>query len=349
MGGFQSKKYANDFSYIYDVKKDPEDSRDFLMKVGVSDRNVFPASVDLRANCPPVYNQGTLGSCTANAIAFAYEYIEHASVFQEGVLNDMGLFSPCCVNPKKWFCPSRLFVYFNERSIEHTIPSDSGANLRDGFKSLRSTGVCSEESWPYVIEKFEEKPPSNCYTEALLHRVKVYKRVLPEKAALMSCLRDGTPIVFGLKVYKSFENTDASGRVDTPDYDPDKELGGHALAIVGYVSTNPGSTTWIVRNSWGTGWGDNGYCYIESSYLLDPHFSMDFWCIETETNEDPDLCEGPGIQSNPSTPETSDIQEIDPVTPEQVVDDPVTPEQVVGDPVTPETPVRRAHAPDSPY
>merc|ERR1719369_1937925 len=87
----------------------------------------------------PVYNQGKLGSCTANAICAAVHYDQ----VQQGLVA---------------FAPSRLFVYYNERAMEGTIDTDSGAMIRDGMKSLNKLGVCTEECWPYNIDVFTEKP-----------------------------------------------------------------------------------------------------------------------------------------------------------------------------------------------
>ncbi len=77
------------------------------------------------------------------------------------------------------FTPSRLFIYYNERDMEGTVNSDSGAQLRDGMKSVGSLGVCPEDMWPYVIANFAEKPSDNCYQTALQHKAILYQRVVP--------------------------------------------------------------------------------------------------------------------------------------------------------------------------
>ena len=117
---------------------DLPDYRDHLYAAPVALAGALPAKVDLRAQCPPVYDQGQLGSCTANAIAAAIEFDR-----LKQKLND--------------FAPSRLFIYYNERAMEHTIASDSGAQIRDGIKSVGKLGDCPETEWPYVIPKFKTK------------------------------------------------------------------------------------------------------------------------------------------------------------------------------------------------
>src|SRR5205085_1038934 len=101
-------------------------------------------SVDLRPHCPAIYDQGALGSCTANAIAGAIEYNQ-------------------IVAGSTPFIPSRLFIYYNERVIEHSVRSDAGAMLRDGIKCIASKGVCDEKTWPYQIAKFAKRPSAACY------------------------------------------------------------------------------------------------------------------------------------------------------------------------------------------
>ena len=124
----------------------------------------MPAAVDLRANCPPVYDQGQLGSCTANAIAAAIEFDR-----KKQRLTD--------------FVPSRLFIYYNERVMEGTVSSDLGAQIRDGIKSVNKIGAPPETDWPYDIAKFAQKPPTKAYTDAKLDRAIQYQKVLTAGAA----------------------------------------------------------------------------------------------------------------------------------------------------------------------
>ena len=109
---------------------DLPDNRDHLYSAPLAKLRVLPTKVDLRRRCPRVYNQGQIGSCTANAIAAAIEFDR-----KKQKLSD--------------FIPSRLFIYYNERSIEHSIPLDNGAQIRDGIKSVAKEGACPETEWPY--------------------------------------------------------------------------------------------------------------------------------------------------------------------------------------------------------
>ena len=171
---------------------------------------------------------------------------------------------------------SRLFVYYNERAIEGTVNSDSGAFLRDGIKSLAKQGVCPEQSWPYVVADFEKKPSASCYTTAKKHRIKSYHRInaLDE---MRSCLAEGYPFVFGFTVYASFESAAVakSGVLNMPKKN-EKLEGGHAVMAAGY---NDSQKRFLIRNSWDTDWGMKGYFTIPYAYLSDRNLSDDFWTI----------------------------------------------------------------------
>ncbi len=237
---------------------DLPDHRDFLYASPVELAGAPPAKADLRALCPPVYDQGRLGSCTANAIAGA---IEFDRLKQE--LSD--------------FTPSRLFIYYNERVIEHSVDSDSGAQIRDGIKSVARQGDCPEIEWPYVIAKFKTKPPKKCYADALKYRVVLYQRVAQTLGQLKGCLAAGWPFVFGFAVYESFESAQVAktGHAMLPK-SGEAVIGGHAVVGVGYDDARQ---WFIVRNSWGGRWGMNGYFTLPYAYLTDENLASDFWTI----------------------------------------------------------------------
>ncbi len=131
----------------YGWRPDMPDGRDLRYAAPPAALEELPDKVDLRQQCPPIYDQGQLGSCTANAIGGALEFDQIKQ----------GQASP--------FTPSRLFIYYNEREIEGSVDSDDGAEIRDGVKSVANQGACKEATWPYDIDKFRDKP-----SEACLHR-----------------------------------------------------------------------------------------------------------------------------------------------------------------------------------
>ena len=243
----------------YGWNKDLPDRRDHIL---LKKHSVLPKEVDLRNKCPQVYNQGSLGSCTANAIAFIYQFNE----LKENELNI--------------FIPSRLFIYYNERDMENTINKDSGAQIRDGIKSINKIGVCPESIWEYDITKFKEKPNNNCYQIAKKHHSVIYSKVMQTEHDIKHILSEGYPIVFGFAVYESFESSEVSknGIVPMPK-DDEKLLGGHAVAIVGYTTRN-NKEYFIIRNSWGPEWGDDGYCYFPIKFICNSEYCDDFWVVK---------------------------------------------------------------------
>jgi C1A family cysteine protease len=240
-------------------KPDLPDTRDFLFSAPLQVLRALPTKVDLRSKCPSVLDQGQLGSCTANAIANMHKFTQ----MKEGKPEIMS--------------PSRLFIYYNERDMEGTIPIDNGAYIRDGFKSISKQGVCPESMWKYVISHFATKPPANCFTEALNHQALQYMRLVQSLGQLKGCLAAGFPFVFGFTVYESFESQEVANTGIVP-YPSDGEgvVGGHAVMAVGYDDANQ---RFIVQNSWGKHWGQKGFFTIPYGYLTDSNLSDDFWTL----------------------------------------------------------------------
>lgn len=245
----------------YGWKRQIPDHRDYKFIPTV---NTIPISVDLRPNCAPVVDQGQLGSCTANSIAVAHQFDQ----MKQGSLHS--------------FLPSRLFIYYNERSLEGTIKTDSGAEIRDGIKTIAKYGVPPEILWPYIITKFKTKPNKNCFTQALKHVSLAYYSVNQDEVSIKQALASGYPVVFGFSVYESFESNSVAttGIVPMPSKS-EKLLGGHAVLMVGYDDSK---RVFIVQNSWGLGWGDKGFFYIPYDYVTNKDLASDFWVIQTVKN-----------------------------------------------------------------
>ena len=145
-------------------------------------RSILPGAVDLRSKFPPVYDQGTIASCTANALVAAYAYV------------------------RPTFEGSRLFLYYNERLADGTVSYDPGSTLSQGVRVLTETGLCKERSWPYDTSRLKERPCSAAYSEATSHRASGCHNVSPTQPDLKGCLAGGTPFVMGIMVYPSFES-----------------------------------------------------------------------------------------------------------------------------------------------
>ena len=240
---------------------DLPDQRDHLFAAPPPVLTQLPPAVDLRDQCPAVYDQGQLGSCTGNAIAAAIEFDQMKEKEPEV------------------FPPSRLFIYYNERVMENSVKSDSGAQIRDGIKSVSALGACHEDLWPYDIAKFASKPSKKAYDDAKKHTAVAYQRVARDLTQMKGCLAAGYPFVFGFTVYDSFEGAEvaSSGHASMPASD-EKVVGGHAVLAVGYDDANQ----WlVVRNSWGPGWGMAGYFTLPYGYVTQPGLASDFWTIRT--------------------------------------------------------------------
>ena len=238
---------------------DLPDARDHLYAVPMAMLKKLPAAVDLRSKFPPPYDQGQLGSCTGNAIAGAIQFGRRKQ------------------KQKPDFTPARLFIYYNERAMEETVNVDSGAQIRDGIKSVVNQGACSEKTWPYQITNFTVKPPAPAYTEALKYQVTSYSRLTQTLTQLKGCLASGYPFVFGFTVYESFESPDVakSGVMPMPAAS-EKVMGGHAVVAAGY---DDASQRFIIRNSWGSNWGQKGYFTMPYAYITESNLADDLWTI----------------------------------------------------------------------
>jgi C1A family cysteine protease len=254
---------------------DLPDARDHLYAAPQIALAALPPSADLRSGCPPVYNQGRIGSCTANAIAAAFEF----DLKKQGLTD---------------FMPSRLFIYYNERAMEGHVQFDSGAQIRDGVKSVAKLGVCSEADWSYDDTpatsdggpfppgaRDGEKPSPQCYHDALNNRLTTYRRVIQNLDQMRGCLAAGDPFVFGFTVYESFESQEVAHSGVAPMPQPGEQvLGGHAVLAVGYDDS---AQTFTVRNSWGADWGQAGYFTLPYAYLTTRGMSSDFWTMSIVT------------------------------------------------------------------
>lgn len=253
-----SRKIAR-YGWIPDLP----DHRDHLYAAPIAALKAVPPKVDLRARCPKtVYDQGQLGSCTGNAIAAAIEF---------------DLIKQKAAKP---FTPSRLFIYYNERAMEGSVSQDSGAQIRDGIKSVNKLGAPPETLWPYSDKKpgpFQKKPPASVYKEAAKYKVTAYQRVARALTQMKGCLAAGYPFVFGFTVYDSFEGPKVAKTGQVPMPGPSENvLGGHAVLAVGYDES---MQRFIVRNSWGPKWGIRGYFTMPYAYLLDSNLADDFWTV----------------------------------------------------------------------
>jgi C1A family cysteine protease len=239
---------------------DHRDLRYAVHRMALEAPRTLPEKVDLRGtSMPALYDQGQLGSCTANAIAAAFEF--------EHIRQKLGV-----------LMPSRLFIYYNERAMEGSIKSDSGAQIRDGIKVVAKKGAPAEKLWPYDIAKFTQKPPADVFKDALKHKAVAYFRIDHLKLEeMLNCLSSGFPFVFGFTVYSAFESEEMAktGVLHMPHHG-EKVMGGHAVLAVGYDQK---SERFIVRNSWGANWGQKGYFTMPYQYLTNGDLADDFWTI----------------------------------------------------------------------
>ena len=240
-------------------KHDRFDHRD---QVAVMTDVPLPVRIDLRETglMPPIEDQGNLGSCVAHAATSAIEFLERRTATAD-------------VNR------SRLFVYYGARDIEGTIKEDAGCEIRDAFKVLNKLGAPDEVLWPYNHRKWRTKPSTVAYANGALARLFKYQRVPVKTLAIKQVLAQSLPVVIGIWLFAGFESdaVAASGVVPMPTYG-EENIGGHAMLVVGYDDARQ---AFLVRNSWGTSWGQQGYCWIPYDYIGNTKLGSDYW-VATE-------------------------------------------------------------------
>lgn len=246
-------------------RPDLNDFRDFIHKeysqisYGLKSFFRMQDGVDLTNKMPPILDQDTTNSCVAHATSSAIQYQR----MQENEPN---------------YIPSRLFIYFNSRALENDTNEDNGTQIRDAIKSVISLGAPDENFWAFNPTQVTTKPNNQAYKNALTDIVTQYMRVPVNEAGITSALIQGYPVIFGTTLYTSFESSEvaSSGIVPMPKAS-ESIIGGHAMLIVGFI---PSKRMFIVRNSWGTAWGQKGYCLFPYEYLTNTNLSDDFWIIQ---------------------------------------------------------------------
>lgn len=238
------------------------DYRDFLYAAPSHVLAELPDNIDLRPRqaTPRVFDQGQLGSCTANAANAVVQYVEHKA------------------NDPDWDRLSRLYTYWYSREKIGTTGEDSGAEIRDTFKVLAERGSPREVFWPYEIDRFADKPPALDY-RAGQHRLIEYRAIQDgSESSMQSCLAEGFPFTYGFAVYDTFwdigpDGTWAGTRGSIDGY--------HAVCAWGFDfragAFGFANGGWIIRNSWGLDWGDDGYFYVPRSYMSVEAF--DCWTV----------------------------------------------------------------------
>ena len=254
---------------FYGAIKDPRDRRDLCYMPEAAPRKL-PAHIDLRPLCPRVHEQGHPLTCTAHAVAGAFQFEQRRLELKD-------------------FSPSRLFIFYNTVAVMRARHKD-GANLRAALKAVARHGVCPEKNWPFSLTKaaMAKKPNERAYGLAGHHKILRYERIAMGRRSragflrLMKCrLAEEFPFLFAFLVHESFESDHVAKTGVMPMPKPGERLRGwHAVMAVGY---DDHKQRMLVRNSWGWSWGIKGYFWMPYEYITNPRVTADFWTIRGVT------------------------------------------------------------------
>lgn len=272
--------WLKDYADIRDFSPEHNMIKPMLTKIRKSplnNKSDLPEKMDLRSLCSPVEDQEDIGSCTANAGVALIEYFENKAYH-------------------KFLDASRLFLYKVTRNYMQ-VQGDTGAYLRSTIAAMALFGVPPEKYWPYDTSRFDEEPPTFCYSFAQSYKAIKYFRLdshgLSQEVVLnriKNFLSTGFPSMFGFTVFDSIEQSgNNNGQIPFPNPETDRVVGGHAVAAVGYndkkviQNENQGKpkTTgaFLIRNSWGKGWGEDGYGWLPYDYVLKSNLASDWWTL----------------------------------------------------------------------
>jgi len=227
----------------------------------------LPTKVDLRPYMTTVEDQSAVNSCVANSLVGAYEYLAKRHLGEAGDV-------------------SRLFVYYYARVFDGWAKKDQGCTITNAIKVLEEYGSCSEETWGYHPDLVNEEPHEEAIEEASNFLIEEADEIPVELYSMKHCLAEGYPFTFGLRLFKTFDHARKKGIVPMPNFSTEEgreSHGNHAMLCVGYLDAHK---LFIVRNSWGEDWGDQGYCYIPYDYMTNPELCWDCWAIRNVTDLD---------------------------------------------------------------
>lgn len=270
--------------HIFNLKKSKLDgSENIFDHEKYLGAELLPDNFDLRKNCPPIRDQGQEGSCSAFAGTACRTMLAKESSL---------IFSPAD-------------QYWNERKLEGATATDCGASMKDIVTAMKTFGVCFESDMPYVVGKYATPPPANANSDALKHKIINGQMVSSIQGIQTALVVRSQPVLMGMSVFSSMESekTAQTGILPMPQ-SGEKNLGGHAVLIVGYIAKLPQTKAekvpvlnwikkffnwisgkkqsgnyFIVRNSWGSSWGDKGYFYMPFEYITSG-YADEFWIIE---------------------------------------------------------------------
>lgn len=241
---------------------DKHDHRDFLFSsIATKSIDQIPKQIDMRNFMTPVETQGDLHACVACALVGALEYL-----YVYKILNRWS-----CLKPRDY---SRLFVYWYARVEDNIQDIDGGCHIRSAVKAVQDIGICRENTWSYETSKCNIEPNEDAKNEAKSKTIHDYYRINDYNELLLA-LSQNLPVVFGATLYSSFDDVGINGIVNMPS-DIEISTGGHSMLACGY---DLDKQIIIVRNSWGSQWGDKGYCYMPLAYFDIKNRVQDCWVI----------------------------------------------------------------------
>ena len=210
----------------------------------------LPPSKDLRAKWWAVGDQGSTGSCVGWATA---DSVLRWHFVKAGRIKGGERLSPRFV----WMASKETDQFISRPT---TFIETEGTSLKSALDIARKFGAVRDTLLPFESGALYPGDWKTFYAYATQLKVAAYFNLGTNLSNWRTWLATKGPILTRLDVDDTWQDATATkGNLD--DYKADSAQGGHAVALVGYKAGR-----FIVRNSWGTGWGDKGFAYPTLAY-----------------------------------------------------------------------------------
>lgn len=217
----------------------------------------LPKSVDLRRDWWPVGNQGSTGSCVGWSTG--HSLLRYHMVKAKKIKQDEKI--------------SVRFIWMASKEMDEwndyptTFIDDAGTSLKQALKTAKKVGALKASVLPFK-GKMATIPEGQFLQTAAKLKIKAYFNLINSKQDKIEMFKNWLaqrgPILTCLDVDESWDKLMRKNFDTMEKYVKNKDGRGHAVSIVGYTPTH-----FIIRNSWGPKWGNNGFGFASYEYVND--------------------------------------------------------------------------------
>ena len=219
----------------------------------------LPSSYDIVDKFPPISSQGDYGTCVAWAVGY------NTKTALSGM--DRNLTPSQLAQPQNQFSPKDLFTAIpdNEKG-----PACNGTNFHFALDVLQNRGVATMATVPYVNlgQCFNSTTESSWTAEAANYKIKYWRKVEGSVTAIKQNISNNIPVILGARLAENFMSWNSDDVITSHTTFTNGQHSYHAMVIAGYDDSKGPNGAFRVINSWGEGWGDRGYIWVDYNFLI---------------------------------------------------------------------------------